>query len=160
MLALIAKNIGNGNGASLSALDVLIALGQIDSDVKLIHTYKNNLPYELDGKKVQYSQSFISPRNINNHQGFTFKGLANKIVEPFLLNRLAKINPDMTLINSMGSHSLWLPITENLYWPGTLIIRESPTLYKNLYYFRFYINKKVYLQTLVFQNSMLIQFNL
>ena len=52
MLALIAKNIGNGNGASLSALDVLIALGQIDSDIKLIYTYKNNLPYKLDGKKV------------------------------------------------------------------------------------------------------------
>ena len=132
MLALIAKNIGNGNGASLSALDVLIALGQIDSDIKLIHTYKNNLPHELDGKKVQYSQSFISPRNINSHQGFTFKGLANKIVEPFLLNRLAKINPDMTLINSMGSHSLWMPIKKKFHWPGTLIIRESPNLYKDL----------------------------
>ena len=132
MLALIAKNIGNGNGASLSALDVLIALGQIDSDIKLIHTYKNNLPYELDGKKVQYSQSFISPRNINSHQGFNFKGLANKIVEPFLLNRLAKINPEMTLINSMGSHSLWMPIKKKFHWPGTLIIRESPNLYKDL----------------------------
>ena len=132
MLALIAKNIGNGNGASLSALDVLIALGQIDSDIKLIYTYKNNLPYELDGKKVQYSQSFISPRNINSHQGFTFKGLANKIVGPFLLNRLAKINPDMTLINSMGSHSLWMPIKKKFHWPGTLIIRESPNLYKDL----------------------------
>ena len=73
MLTLVAKNIGHGNGASLSALDVLIALGQIDSDIKLIHSYKNNLPSELDGKQVQYSQSFISPRNINNSQGSILK---------------------------------------------------------------------------------------
>ena len=39
MLALVAKNIGNGNGASLSALDVLIALGQNDPDIKLNRDY-------------------------------------------------------------------------------------------------------------------------
>ena len=132
MLALIAKNIGDGNGASLSALDVLIALGQIDSDIKLIHIYKNNLPSELDGKQVQYSQSFISPRNMNSQQGFTIKGLVNKIAQPFLLKKIEKINPDMALINSMGSHSLWMPIKEKFHWPGTLIIRESPDLYKDL----------------------------
>ena len=52
MLALIAKNIGHGNGASLSALDVLISLGQIDPHMALIYLYKNNIPEELDGKKV------------------------------------------------------------------------------------------------------------
>ena len=132
MLALIAKNIGNGNGASLSALDVLVSLGQSESDIKLIHTYKNNLPTELDGKKIRFSQSFISPRKINSLQGFTFKVLINKIVEPMLLNRLSKINPDMALINSLGSHSLWIPIKEKFNWPSTLIIRESPNLYNDI----------------------------
>ncbi len=50
MLTLIAKNIGQGNGASLSALDVLISLGQIDPHMALIYLYKNNIPKELDGK--------------------------------------------------------------------------------------------------------------
>ena len=60
MLTLIAKNIGQGNGASLSALDVLISLGQIDPHMALIYLYKNNIPKELDGKKVLYSKISIS----------------------------------------------------------------------------------------------------
>ena len=127
MLALIAKNIGEGNGASLSALDVLIALGQIDSDIKFIHSYKNNLPLELDSNQVKYSQSFISPRNFNGLWGYILKGLVNTP----LLKKLSRIKPYMAFINSMGSHSLWIPIKEKYNWPGTLIVRESPDLYKS-----------------------------
>jgi len=127
MLALVVKNIEKGNGASLSALDVLIALGQIDSDIKLIYSYKNNLPLELDSNQVKYSQSFISPRNFNGLWGYILKGLVNTP----LLNKLSRIKPHMAFINSMGSHSLWIPIKGKYNWPGTLIVREFPELYKS-----------------------------
>jgi glycosyltransferase involved in cell wall biosynthesis len=130
VLTLIAKNIGQGNGASLSALDVLIALGQIDPHMALIYLYKNNIPKELDGKKVLYSQSFVSPRSIDKTSRLNLKKLSNFIVKPFLINNLKSLSPRMSLINSMGSHSLWKPIKEKYNWPGTLIIRESPDLYK------------------------------
>ena len=130
MLTLIAKNIGQGNGASLSALDVLISLGQIDPHMALIYLYKNNIPKELDGKKVLYSQSFVSPRSIDETSRLNLKKLSNFIVKPFLINNLKNLSPRMSLINSMGSHSLWKPIKEKYNWPGTLIIRESPDLYK------------------------------
>jgi len=130
VLTLIAKNIGQGNGASLSALDVLISLGQIDPRMALIYLYKNNIPKELDGKKVLYSQSFISPRSIDGTSRINLKKLSNFIVKPFLINDLKNLSPTMSLVNSMGSHSLWKPIKEKYNWPGTLIIRESPDLYK------------------------------
>jgi len=130
MLTLIAKNIGQGNGASLSALDVLISLGQIDPHMALIYLYKNNIPKELDGKKVLYSQSFISPRSIDGTSRLNLKKMSNFIVKPFLINNLKNLSPRMSLVNSMGSHSLWKPIKEKYNWPGTLIIRESPDLYK------------------------------
>ena len=130
MLALIAKNIGEGNGASLSALDVLISLGQIDPQMALIYLYKNNIPEELDGKKILYSQSFISPRSIDGTSRLNLKKMSNYIVKPFLINNLKNLSPRMSLVNSMGSHSLWKPIKEKYNWPGTLIIRESPDLYK------------------------------
>ena len=130
MLTLIAKNIGQGNGASLSALDVLISLGQIDPHMALIYLYKNNIPKELDGKKVLYSQSFVSPRSIDGTSRLNLKKMSNFIVKPFLINNLKNLSPTMSLVNSMGSHSLWKPIKEKYNWPGTLIIRESPDLYK------------------------------
>ena len=130
MLTLIAKNIGQGNGASLSALDVLISLGKIDPHMALIYLYKNNIPKELDGKKVLYSQSFVSPRSIDGTSRLNLKKLSNFIVKPFLINNLKNLSPRMSLVNSMGSHSLWKPIKEKYNWPGTLIIRESPDLYK------------------------------
>jgi len=130
VLTLIAKNIGQGNGASLSALDVLISLGQIDPHMALIYLYKNNIPKELDGKKVLYSQSFISPRSIDGTSRLNLKKMSNFIVKPFLINNLKNLSPRMSLVNSMGSHSLWKPIKEKYNWPGTLIIRESPDLYK------------------------------
>jgi len=130
MLTLIAKNIGQGNGASLSALDVLISLGQIDPHMALIYLYKNNIPKELDGKKILYSQSFISPRSIDGTSRLNLKKMSNFIVKPFLINNLKNLSPRMSLVNSMGSHSLWKPIKEKYNWPGTLIIRESPDLYK------------------------------
>jgi len=130
VLTLIAKNIGQGNGASLSALDVLISLGQIDPHMALIYLYKNNIPKELDGKKVLYSQSFVSPRFIDGTSRLNLKKISNFIVKPFLINNLKNLSPRMSLVNSMGSHSLWKPIKEKYNWPGTLIIRESPDLYK------------------------------
>ena len=129
MLALIAKNIGQGNGASLSALDVLISLGQIDPHLTLIYLYKNNIPEELDGKKIHYSQSYLSPRIIDNSSILNIKNYPNYVLNPILMNRLKKISPTMSLINSMGSHSLWKPIKDTFNWQGTLIIRESPDLY-------------------------------
>lgn len=130
VLTLIAKNIGQGNGASLSALDVLISLGQIDPEMALIYLYKKNIPNELDGKKVSYSQSFISPRSIDGTSKLNLKKLSNIIAKPFLMKKLKDLSPKMSFINSMGSHSLWKPIKEKYNWPGTLIIRESPDLYK------------------------------
>ena len=130
MLTLIAKNIGQGNGASLSALDVLISLGQIDPHMALIYLYKNNIPKELDGKKVLYSKSFVSPRSIDGTSRLNLKKISNYILKPFLINNLKNLSPTMSLVNSMGSHSLWKPIKEKYNWPGTLIIRESPDLYK------------------------------
>ena len=131
MLTLIAKNIGQGNGASLSALDVLISLGQIDPHIALIYLYKNNIPIELDGKKILYSQSFISPRSIDGTSRLNLKKMSNFIVKPFLINNLRNLSPRMSLVNSMGSHSLWKPIKEKYNWSGTLIVRESPDLYKS-----------------------------
>ena len=131
MLTLIAKNIGQGNGASLSALDVLISLGQIDPHMALIYLYKNNIPKELDGKKILYSQSFISPRSIDGTSRLNLKKISNFIVKPFLINNLKNLSPKMSLVNSMGSHSLWKPIKEKYNWSGTLIVRESPDLYKS-----------------------------
>ena len=131
MLTLIAKNIGQGNGASLSALDVLISLGQIDPHMALIYLYKNNIPKELDGKKVLYSQSFVSPRSIDGTSRLNLKKMSNFIVKPFLINNLKNLSPRMSLVNSMGSHSLWKPIKEKYNWSGTLIVRESPDLYKS-----------------------------
>ena len=130
MLTLIAKNIGQGNGASLSALDVLISLGQIDPHMALIYLYKNNIPKELDGKKVLYSKSFVSPRSIDGTSRLNLKKISNYILKPFLINNLKNLSPTMSLVNSMGSHSLWKPIKEKYNWRGTLIIRESPDLYK------------------------------
>ena len=127
MIVLVAKNIGFGNGAALSALDVLLSMGQLGCDVKLIYYYKKNIPYKLDGKKIIYSDSFFSPREIN-----TNKKIFNKILNSYLLYRLHNIKPKMVLVNSMGSHSLWKPIKEKYNWPSTLIIRESPNLYKNI----------------------------
>mgnify|MGYP000888756027 CR=1 FL=1 len=131
MLTLIAKNIGQGNGASLSALDVLISLGQIDPHMALIYLYKNNIPKELDGKKVLYSQSFVSPRSIDGTSRLNLKKVSNIVVKPFLINKLKNISPKMSFVNSMGSHSLWKPIKEKYSWSGTLIVRESPNLYKS-----------------------------
>ena len=131
MLTLVAKNIGQGNGASLSALDVLISLGQIDPEMALIYLYKNDIPNELDGKKVLYSQSYLSPRSIDGTSKFNLKKVSNIVVKPFLMNKLKNILPRMAFINSMGSHSLWIPIKEKYNWSGTLIVRESPDLYKS-----------------------------
>ena len=131
MLTLVAKNIGQGNGASLSALDVLISLGQIDPEMALIYLYKNDIPNELDGKKVLYSQSYLSPRSIDGTSKFDLKKVSNIVVKPFLMNKLKNILPRMAFINSMGSHSLWIPIKEKYNWSGTLIVRESPDLYKS-----------------------------
>ena len=131
MLTLVAKNIGQGNGASLSALDVLISLGQIDPEMALIYLYKNDIPNELDGKKVLYSQSYLSPRSIDGTSKFNLKKVSNIVVKPFLMNKLKNISPRMSFINSMGSHSLWKPIKEKYNWSGTLIVRESPDLYKS-----------------------------
>ena len=131
MLTLIAKNIGQGNGASLSALDVLISLGQIDPEMALIYLYKNDIPNELDGKKVLYSQSYLSPRSIDGTSKFNLKKVSNIVVKPFLMNKLKNISPRMSFVNSMGSHSLWKPIKEKYNWSGTLIVRESPDLYKS-----------------------------
>ena len=131
MLTLIAKNIGQGNGASLSALDVLISLGQIDPEMALIYLYKNNIPKELDGEKVSYSQSFVSPRSIDGTSRLNLKKVSNIVVKPFLMNKLKNISPRMSFVNSMGSHSLWKPIKEKYNWSGTLIVRESPDLYKS-----------------------------
>ena len=131
MLTLVAKNIGQGNGASLSALDVLISLGQIDPEMALIYLYKNDIPNELDGKKVSYSQSYLSPRSIDGTSKFNLKKVSNIVVKPFLMNKLKNILPRMSFVNSMGSHSLWKPIKEKYNWSGTLIVRESPDLYKS-----------------------------
>ena len=131
MLTLVAKNIGQGNGASLSALDVLISLGQIDPEMALIYLYKNDIPNELDGKKVSYSQSYLSPRSIDGTSKFNLKKVSNIVVKPFLMNKLKNISPRMSFVNSMGSHSLWKPIKEKYNWSGTLIVRESPDLYKS-----------------------------
>ena len=131
MLTLVAKNIGQGNGASLSALDVLISLGQIDPEMALIYLYKNDIPNELDGKKVLYSQSYLSPRSIDGTSKFNLKKVSNIVVKPFLMNKLKNISPRMSFVNSMGSHSLWKPIKEKYNWSGTLIVRESPDLYKS-----------------------------
>ena len=131
MLTLVAKNIGQGNGASLSALDVLISLGQIDPEMALIYLYKNDIPNELDGKKVLYSQSYLSPRSIDGTSKFNLKKVSNIVVKPFLMNKLKNISPRMSFINSMGSHSLWKPIKEKYNWSGTLIVRESPDLNKS-----------------------------
>ena len=131
MLTLVAKNIGQGNGASLSALDVLISLGQIDPEMALIYLYKNDIPNELDGKKVLYSQSYLSPRSIDGTSKFNLKKVSNIVVKPFLMNKLKNILPRMSFVNSMGSHSLWKPIKEKYNWSGTLIVRESPDLYKS-----------------------------
>jgi glycosyltransferase involved in cell wall biosynthesis len=131
VLTLVAKNIGQGNGASLSALDVLISLGQIDPEMALIYLYKNDIPNELDGKKVLYSQSYLSPRSIDGTSKFNLKKVSNIVVKPFLMNKLKNISPRMSFVNSMGSHSLWKPIKEKYNWSGTLIIRESPDLYKS-----------------------------
>ena len=131
MLTLIAKNIGQGNGASLSALDVLISLGQLDPEMALIYLYKNKIPDELDGKKVSYSQSFVSPRIIDGTSKLNLKKLSNMILKSILITKLKNISPSMSFVNSMGSHSLWMPIKEKYNWPGTLIVRESPELYKS-----------------------------
>ena len=131
MLTLVAKNIGQGNGASLSALDVLISLGQIDPEMALIYLYKNDIPNELDGKKVLYSQSYLSPRCIDGTSKLNLKKVSNIVVKPFLMNKLKNISPRMSFVNSMGSHSLWKPIKEKHNWSGTLIVRESPDLYKS-----------------------------
>ena len=131
MLTLVAKNIGQGNGASLSALDVLISLGQIDPKMALIYLYKNDIPNELDGKKVLYSQSYLSPRSIDGTSKFNLKKVSTIVVKPFLMNKLKNISPRMSFVNSMGSHSLWKPIKEKYNWSGTLIVRESPDLYKS-----------------------------
>jgi glycosyltransferase involved in cell wall biosynthesis len=131
VLTLVAKNIGQGNGASLSALDVLISLGQIDPEMALIYLYKNDIPNELDGKKVLYSQSYLSPRSIDGTSKFNLKKVSNIVVKPFLMNKLKNISPRMSFVNSMGSHSLWKPIKEKYNWSGTLIVRESPDLYKS-----------------------------
>ena len=131
MLTLVAKNIGKGNGTSLSALDVLISLGQIDPEMALIYLYKNDIPNELDGKKVLYSQSYLSPRSIDGTSKFNLKKVSNIVVKPFLMNKLKNISPRMSFVNSLGSHSLWKPIKEKYNWSGTLIVRESPDLYKS-----------------------------
>jgi glycosyltransferase involved in cell wall biosynthesis len=47
------------------------------------------------------------------------------------MNKLKNISPRMSFVNSMGSHSLWKPIKEKYNWSGTLIVRESPDLYKS-----------------------------
>ena len=97
----------------------------------LIYLYKNDIPNELDGKKVLYSQSYLSPRSIDGTSKFDLKKVSNIVVKPFLMNKLKNISPRMSFINSMGSHSLWKPLKEKYNWSGTLIVRESPDLYKS-----------------------------
>ena len=97
----MTKNIGVGNGTSLSALDVLVSLGQIEPDLVLINLYKNNLPQKLDGIKVNYTQSYLSPRSIELTNKANLKWIGNRIVKPYLLNKLKAISPEMTFINSI-----------------------------------------------------------
>ncbi|SVD55016.1 uncharacterized protein METZ01_LOCUS407870, partial [marine metagenome] len=81
----------------------MIALGQIDPHMALIYLYKNNIPKELDGKKVLYSQSFVSPRSIDGTSRLNLKKVSNIVVKPFLINKLKNISPRMSFVNSMGS---------------------------------------------------------
>ena len=101
MLALIAKNIGQGNGAAQSALDVLISLGQIDPKMELIYLYKSPLPESIDGKNVQYSKSYLSPRYIEKKSKFNLKKIVNFMIKPFLIKKLENVNPKMAFINSI-----------------------------------------------------------
>ena len=88
----MTKNIGVGNGASLSALDVLFSLGQIETDLVLINLYKNNLPQKFDAIKVNYTQSYLSPRSIELTNKTKLKWIGNRIAKPYLLNKLKIIS--------------------------------------------------------------------
>lgn len=134
MRILITKSIGSLDGASQSALDVLLALTQSSEIVNVITQKKSFIPNELDGYSIENIGTYKAPEFYTYHDSPIKPSVSRNIsriifgslLDQYRINKITKLIPNLVLINSFSAHRFWLQIYKTLNWKGVLIIRESP----------------------------------
>ncbi len=134
MNTFVTKSFAAGNGASQSALDVVLALLQTGNRIGVIAQKKFSFPGNLDGYALgnieTYKTAEFSALS-HLHKKPTPQTMLWRMAQRFSINhrRLAKIGRiknDLAFVNSFSAHRFWVPIYKTLKWPGVLIVRESP----------------------------------
>ena len=138
----ITRSLGKPNGASQSALDVLVALSSTRHMVNLIYIDSQNTPSSLDGVIIKTKNIFQGPTckkfpklsHIRTITKNTIRWIDSKVNDRLRVNKLLKhTEPNLTLVNGLGADRYWDRIRKNMTSNQNtiLIVRESPRHFTN-----------------------------
>lgn len=133
MIFYITNYLGGLNGTNQSAIDVLIDLLATKYPVTVISNNQCQLPEQVEGKIlstpnwVKPRQKIPFPSKINFYLPIkALKWLKNRYYELLENRNLRLLNPNLVVVNGLGSHNFWQKINLNFQGKTVLIVRESP----------------------------------
>ena len=131
MILILSKYFNLKNGAARSALDMARASLENENNTALIY-----------GQTFDYYNlfSWLNKKNLSIHRAPKFGGKKNKLLsrcesiifDNSRLKVLKNMNPDMLLVNSLSSDFCGQHLKQVLDCPTILVVRESPSFYKNI----------------------------
>ena len=138
----ITRSIGMPNGASQSALDVLVALSCLEYKINLIYVDSQKIPESLDGIRIKIENLYQSPTcknfpkvsHIRKFPRNFIRWLASAVADPPRVEKILNATrPDITIVNGLGADRYWGKINSyrSSNQKSLLIVRESPRHFSN-----------------------------
>ena len=139
MILYLSTNLGDMHGLGQSGIDVLVALLENDKSVTVCTKDANKVIPHLTNFSTKVPILMDYQEKIPFQKG-TKRTLPQRILQYFknrnsfqtFLSQIQNLYPDLCVVNSLGSHEMWMSIKHNLATnpKSVLIVRESPRHFK------------------------------
>ena len=134
-LSIITSSLGATNGASQSALDVILACKQSFDNINVIYKNSSKLPQSLDDYSLNNISIYKTPKYMTFPIGemkikLFRKWLDSKLFDVIRKNNLLKIKSKFVLVNGISGHDIFLLTNQSAFNYKIIIVRESPRHFK------------------------------
>ena len=129
-LTIITRSIGALNGASQSAMDLILACNQIQKNLNIIYQSKSRFPKKIDNYSFKNINIYRSARNSTFNKKINLKQirkwLDSRIFDSTRNKRIKSIESDLVIVNGITGHNIFKKYDFSRSKFKILLIRESP----------------------------------
>ena len=130
---IITPSFGSLNGASQSALDLILSTKINIKNLSVIYKFRSKLPKKIDNHNFKnikiYRAATFSPLPKLKKKKFSIqlrKWLDSKILDTYRNYKINKLNTNGLIVNSISGHNIYEKYLHLNFKKKILVIRESP----------------------------------